>query len=160
MPFVPTDFTVPEKLVTPHFVARKLMFTDAELDYAAVMSSIDIIKATRGGDWPEPTLTYQDDQIDLAWHQREFEFHNQFPFTVLNPDETKCLGCFYFYPPGMRGETSKDADVDVSFWVTQESYDAGLYPILYHAIDNWLKTAWPWQKIAYTNIKLPELPKD
>jgi len=45
---VPSDFKVPEKLETPEFIIRKLCSSDAELDYKAVMSSIDIIKKTRG----------------------------------------------------------------------------------------------------------------
>jgi hypothetical protein len=36
----------------------------------AVMSSIDVIKKTRGGDWPTSDLTFEDDLIDLAWPAR------------------------------------------------------------------------------------------
>ena len=53
---VPEDFQIPESLETPEFTIRKLCFSDADLDYKAVMSSIDIIKKTRGGDWPSPDL--------------------------------------------------------------------------------------------------------
>ncbi len=47
---VVNDFQVPERLETPEFVIRKLVYDDAELDYKAVMSSIAIIRKTRGGD--------------------------------------------------------------------------------------------------------------
>lgn len=154
-PLVPKDFQVPEKLETPDFIIRKLCFTDAELDYKAVMSSVDLIKRTRGGSWPSPDLTFIDDQIDLAWHQREFEHRTSFAYTVMSPDEKECLGCLYLYPPRYRNETSKDADVDVSFWVTQKAYDKGLYVILYKTLDNWLKSTWPFKKIVYTNKEIP-----
>jgi hypothetical protein len=153
-PFIPQGFQVPERLDTPDFIIRKLCFSDANLDYEAVMSSIDIIKETRGGDWPSSDLTYTEDQIDLAWHQREFEHGSSFAYTVMSTDEKECLGCLYLYPPGYRSESSKDADVDVSFWVTQKAYDQGLYPRLYKVLDEWLKTTWPFKKIAYTNKKL------
>ena len=156
MEIVSTAFNVPEKLETPEFVIRKLMYRDAKLDYEAVMSSIDIIKKTRGGDWPTPDLSLEDDQIDLAWHQREFENRTSFAYTVMNPDGTECLGCLYLYPPGHRDESSKEADVDVSFWVTQRAYDQGLYLILYKTLDSWLKSVWPFKNIVYTNTELPK----
>ena len=152
---IPKTFEIPDNIKTNHFIFRKLCFLDASLDYDAVMSSIDIIHETRGGSWPDHTLTYLDDQIDLGWHQREFENRSSFAYTIMSPNETKCLGCAYLYPPGFRHETSKDADVDVSFWVTQEAYDQGLYPIVYHFLQKFL-SEWPFKKIVYTNKKLPD----
>ena len=156
MELIPESFVVPEQLETPDFRIRKLTFHDAVLDYEAVMSSSHIIKETRGkaGEWPSPTMTLEDDQIDLAWHQREFENRTSFAYTVMSLDEKECLGCFYLYPPGFRGDISKDADVDVSFWVTQTAYEKGLYPKLFTAIQEMLAT-WPFKKIAYSNVVLP-----
>src|SRR3990167_6280536 len=154
-PLVPIHFQVPERIETPDFIIRKLCFSDAELDYKAVMSSIDIIKITRGGNWPLPSLSFVEDQIDLGWHQREFENKTSFAYTVMSVDGKECLGCLYLYPPGYRNESSKDADVDVSYWVTQKSYDKGLYITLYKVLDSWLKSAWPFKKIIYTNKVMP-----
>ncbi len=156
MKLVPDSFEVPEKLETPEFVIRKMVFDDAQLDYKAVMSSIDIIKKTRGGDWPTEDLSFKDDQIDLGWHQREFENRTSFAYTVMSKDGTECLGCLYLYPPGYRSELSKDAEVDVSFWVTQKGYDQSLYSKLYKVLDDWLKTAWLFKRVVYTNKELPE----
>lgn len=156
MKLVSDSFQVPEKLQQQEFIIRKLMFDDAELDYKAVMSSINIIKQTRGGNWPSPDLSFKDDQIDLAWHQREFENRTSFAYTVMSSDEKECFGCLYLYPPGYRNEASKDADVDVSFWVTQKAYDKGLYLTLYKTLDTWLKSSWPFKKVVYTNVELPE----
>jgi RimJ/RimL family protein N-acetyltransferase len=153
MPLIPENFIVPEKLVTPKFVFRKLCYADAELDYVAVMSSIDIIKKTRGGSWPTADLSYVDDQIDLAWHQREFENRTSFAYTIMTPQDDKCLGCLYLYPPGYRGPRSQNSDVDVSFWVTQEAYNQGMYPAVYQALNDWLKTSWPFKNICFTNVE-------
>jgi RimJ/RimL family protein N-acetyltransferase len=155
MKLVPDSFNVPEKLETPKFIIRKLTFRDTDLDYKAVMSSIDIIRKTRGGSWPSPDLTYEDDQIDLGWHQREFENRTSFAYTVMSPDEKECLGCLYLYPPGHRNESSKNADVDVSFWVTQKAYEEGLYKELFQALDSWLKSTWPFKNVIYTNVEIP-----
>ncbi len=40
---VPENFEVPQKLEHEQFIARKLCASDTELDYQAVMSSIDIM---------------------------------------------------------------------------------------------------------------------
>lgn len=152
---VPNNFKVPEKLETPEFIIRKLCFSDAKLDYEAVMSSIDIIKKTRGGSWPSSDLSFVEDQIDLGWHQREFENKTSFAYTVMSTDEKECLGCLYLYHAGHRSEDSKDADVDVSFWVTQAAYDKGLYNTLYKTLDGWLKSTWPFEKVVYTNEEIP-----
>lgn len=153
--FVPSEFQVPEKLEASEFIIRKLCFSDADLDYRAVMSSVDIIKKTRGGSWPSPELSFVEDQIDLGWHQREFKNKTSFAYTVMSVDGKECLGCLYLYPPGYRDETSKHADVDVSFWVTQAAYDKGLYVTLYKTLNDWLKSTWPFKKIIYTNKEIP-----
>lgn len=72
----------------------------------------------------------------------------------MSLDEKECLGCLYLAPPGSRGEMTKDADVDVSFWVTQTAYDNGLYAVFFSTIKQWLAT-WPFRKIAYSNAILP-----
>lgn len=151
---VPNTFEVPQQLVHPSFVARKLCARDTFLDYMAVMSSIEIIRKTRGGNWPSPDLTFEDDMIDLSWHQREFENRSSFAYTVMNPDQTECLGCFYLYPAGFRGETPANCDVDVSFWVTEKAYDAGLYTELHDTLKKWLEEKWPFKKPFWSNKEL------
>jgi len=74
---------------------------------------------------------------------------------LISIDEKECLGCLYLYPSGFRNENSEDADVDVSFWVTQAAYDKGLYVVLYKTLDDWLKSTWPFKKIIYTNKEIP-----
>ncbi len=155
MNLVPESFLVPEKLEHPKFVIRKLTARDVYLDYLAVTSSIEVIKKTRGGNWPPKELTFEDDLIDLAWHQREFEHKSSLAYTVMNPDQTECLGCLYFYPAGYRAEAPENADVDVSFWVTQKAYDEGLYPELFKTIKDWLTKDWPFKNPHWTNKEIP-----
>ena len=153
MTLVPASFVVPEKLETPDFRIRKLTFRDADRDYQAVMSNIDLIRKSRGGDWPSAELTFEDDQIDLAWHQREFERRTSFAYAVMALDETECLGCVYLYPPGFRGQQSAGAEVDVSFWVVQAAYNRGLYAVLFGTIQRWL-VDWPFRSITSPTILL------
>lgn len=151
----PNNFDPPKSLEHPRFIARKLQARDVYLDYIAVMSSIDIIKKTRGGSWPTADLSFEDDMIDLAWHQREFENKTSFAYTVMSPDESACLGCFYLYPAGFRGEAPEECDVDVSFWVTQQAYNDGLYQELYTALKEWIAKEWPFKKPYWSNKEIP-----
>jgi len=154
MALVPATFVVPESLETPNFRLRKLTFRDADLDYKAVMANIDLIKRTRGGDWPTAGLTFEDDQIDLAWHQREFERRTSFAYAVMSLDEKECLGCVYLDPPGQRGTAAQNDDVDVSFWVVQSAYDAGFYASLFGTLRLWLRS-WPFHRVNYSNAEPP-----
>lgn len=136
------------------------MAKDAELDFQAVMSSIDVIHMTRGGKWPTSDLTLEEDRIDLSWHQREFEFKSSFAYTVMNLEETECLGCIYFYPPKNKmsdANKSNDAsiEVEISWWVTQKMYDQGFYETLSHDIKEWVKSEWPFKNVFWANKVLP-----
>jgi hypothetical protein len=153
---VPDNFTVPERFTGHGFVARKLMVLDLELDYAAVISSVDLIRKMRGGDWPTTRLTLEQDLKDLGWHEKEFENKSSFTYTVMNPEETMCWGCFYLYPPGLRGDIPNGADVDWSFWVTEDAYSQGLYEQLYSDISVWLVQKWPFKKPYCSNVLIPE----
>ena len=155
---VPKDFD-PPTLEKENYRARKLLASDVYLDYLAVMSSIDTIHNTRGGKWPTKDLTIEEDLIDLAWHQREFEFKSSFAFTIMNNDEAECLGCIYFFPPKapMSDAASKDdAEVSISWWVTQKMYDQGFYEVLSGDIKEWVETKWPFKTVFWANKLLPE----
>lgn len=149
------DFRVPDNIKTENFLFRKLTTRDVYLDYLAVMTSIDVIRKTRGGSWPTKDLAFEEDLVDLGWHQKEFESQSSFAYTVFSPDNTQCLGCFYLYAAGTRKEVDSSYDVDVSFWVTQDSYDKGLYEKLYDEIKEFLKR-WPFEKPYFSNDVLPE----
>src|SRR5262245_58847566 len=77
-PFVPADFRVPEKLETKEFRLRMLTVNDVVKDYDAVMTSVEHLKTI----WPESTwpegLTFEQDLIDLGWHQKEFQRRRSF----------------------------------------------------------------------------------
>ena len=74
-----------------------------EEDYAAVMSSADVLRGLFD-DWPDG-LTLEDDLIDLAWHEREFTTRRSFAW-IIRDGEGSYLGCAYVFPaPGERGRS-------------------------------------------------------
>ena len=116
--FVPKEFEIPEVLETDKFKLRMLTTNDVDKDYEAVMSSLNHLKGVFGGyasTWPPNDLTKKQDLTDIAWHQLEFQNKRSFAYTVMNLDESKCLGCVYIFP-----SEKKEYDAIVIFWVRKE----------------------------------------
>jgi len=143
--FVPDKATAPSGFETPDFRVRMLTVNDVVKDYDAVMTSISHLRGVfgPGSTWPSPDLTLEQDLIDLGWHQKEFQLGNAFAYTVMSPDETRCLGCVYVDPSEKAGYDAK-----VTLWVRQS--DAGsLDEVLFAEIKNWLADAWWFSAIAF-----------
>jgi len=98
--FVSSNFEIPESFVTDKFRLRMLTVNDVIKDYDAVMTSVDHLKGVFGPNstWPSKDLTIEQDLIDLGWHQKEFQRRTSFAYTVMNLDESLCLGCVYIDP--------------------------------------------------------------
>jgi hypothetical protein len=143
--FVPADFVVPLRLEHADFVLRPLLITDVVKDYDAVMTSIEHLYGVFGpnSDWPTQELTFEQDLIDLGWHHKEFQNRRSFAYTVMAPDEGKCLGCAYIYP------SERDSyDADAYCWI-RASHAEQLDQPLFETFKTWLQTSWPFQRVAF-----------
>ncbi len=130
---------------TARFRARKLCVNDLIKDYDAVMSSVERLQGVfgPGDDWPVG-LTLEENLVDLGWHQKEFEIARSFAYTVMNPEESQCLGCVYVNP---SEKTSYDAVVIL--WVRASEADTGLDEHLYEAVKDWIQQRWWFKRVAY-----------
>ncbi len=122
---------IPKKIKTTSFVAEVLSAKHGEEDFKEVMENEKCIKRTRGnaGSWPsKSTLTLEENRIDLSWHQREFENGLSFAYLLRDYGGTY-IGCAYLYPMNFRSviPDAKKYEVDFSFWITEKTYDEGLY---------------------------------
>ena len=144
---VPEDFVVPETLEHSRFRLRMLNVNDLIKDYDAVMSSTGHLQQTfsveSDGIWPED-LTIEEDLIDLGWHQREFTLRLSFAYTMMSPDESRCLGCMYINPTRKR-----DHDAKVTLWVRADELASGLDEELYKAVTDWVARDWPFTNPGY-----------
>ncbi|MFQ5530538.1 MAG: hypothetical protein ACE5FP_09330, partial [Gemmatimonadota bacterium] len=131
----------PERLETEKFLLRTLTVNDVVKDYDAVMTSVARLKKIfgRNTDWPTD-LTFEQDLIDLGWHQREFQRRTSFAYTVMNPTESQCIGCVYINPTRKQGY-----DAVVYLWVRDSEFEKGLDPILFDAVKAWVANDWPFQ---------------
>jgi len=143
-PFVPKEFKIPEKLETQEFRLRMLTVNDVVKDYDAGMTSVQHLKTIwPGGTWPEG-LTFEQDLIDLGWHQKEFQRRTSFAYTVVTPSESKVVGCVYINQTSKRGY-----DAVVYLWARQSELERGLESRLFSALKEWLAKEWPFKKVAF-----------
>lgn len=153
---LPRGFKAPVNLEFKDLVATPLTREDVEADMAAVNSSLDTIRQTRGGTWPAEAVTEEFNLLDLAWHEREFRDGDSFAYAVRDTSG-RYLGCFYLYPMGLRTELTErllEYDVDVSWWVTVDGYEQGYYQKLFDALQLWLKN-FPFSNVYYSNQEIP-----
>lgn len=143
IPFIPKTFVVPPQLETDEFRLRMLTVNDVVKDYDAVMSSVEHCKTIWGGKWPEG-LTLEQNLIDLGWHQKEFQTRRSFAYTVVQPNESRVLGCVYVEPTRKR-----DYDAEVYLWARQSELATGLEDRLYSAVREWVASLWPFKSVAY-----------
>ncbi len=146
MKIVPDNFKVSEKLETDKFRLRMLTVNDVVKDYEAVMTSIDHLRGVFGesSTWPSKDLTLEQDLIDLGWHQKEFQRRTSFAYTVMNLEETQCLGCMYIFP-----SDNHNFEVEIYIWVRQSAFEDGLDPLLEKAVKDWIGKDWPFRKVSY-----------
>ena len=144
-PFVPTGFIVPDTLQNEHFRIRMLTVNDVVKDYDAVMTSIDHLKEMfPSSSWPSKDLTFEQDLIDLGWHQKEFQMRSSFAYTVVSLDESQVLGCLYINPT-----TKGNYDATIDMWVRASETENGLDSILFDVVKNWISKEWPFKNVAY-----------
>jgi hypothetical protein len=147
MTFVPDDFMAPTALVTADFRLEPLGPQHNLADYAAWTSSIDHIKATPGfadWNWPDASLTIDDNLSDLVEHEQDFARRMGFTYTVLDPSSGDVIGCLYLYPAKQAGH-----DVKVRSWVVSDRAD--LDEPLWRTVSTWIETDWPFDAPDYAS---------
>ena len=145
---VPDEFSVPAGMETERYRLRMLTVGDVEKDYEAVMSSADHLRGVLDPDSPWPDgLTLEQNLIDLGWHQKEFQRRSSFAYTVMSPEEERCLGCVYIYP-------SETADADVLIWVRKNEAEP-LERELFERVRRWMAEEWPFATVRYPGRSAP-----
>ena len=146
--FIPTAYVIPELLETDRFRLRMLTVKDVKLDYDAVMTSIEHLQKTKpfgpNHKWPAKDLSFEQDLIDLGWHQKEFQKKSSFACTVMTLDEVECLGCMYIYP-----SENPRYDAIIMMCVRKSEVPNGLDKILFSIVKKWIQEKWPFNKVAY-----------
>ena len=134
------------ELATGHHM-RPIRGADVQIDYPAVMGSRSRLWAKYGDawGWPPAGMTYQQDLEDLERHEREMETRESFNYAVLDPEESRLLGCVYLDPPGERGES----DVVVSWWVVDGCVGSELEHYLAGFVPDWVMEVWGFSRPVF-----------
>ena len=154
---LPPGYVAPAELAYENLIARALTRADLADDVRGINASIELIRATRGGGWPEGPVTEDFNYVDLVWHEQEFRESTSFSYAVYDRDGTY-VGCAYLYPMGRRTPLSEALlanDVDVSWWVTPAAYARGEYARLYRALRHWVSADFPFREPHYSNAEIP-----
>ena len=140
-PLVSAEFRVPQRVNSAGFHLRMLSVHVVIKDFEAVMASAARLVGFMdpASTWPRG-LTIEENLIDLAWHHREFTIRHSFAYTVMNDDESRCLGCCYIYPSDKTG-----FDAMVFYWAREPEFDQALGECLRKSISS----DWPFKKVAY-----------
>jgi len=154
---LPDGAVVPTELAHEDIVIRAITRDDLDDDVRGINASMDLIRRTRGGEWPSEPVTPEYNYVDLVWHELEFREGDSFTYVVRRADGTY-LGCAYLYPMGRRRPLTEELlayDVDVSWWVTPEAYERGDYEKLHRALRHWLDAELPFAAPFYSNAEIP-----
>jgi hypothetical protein len=150
MRFYPDDAPVPAELRSDEFVLRPLRATDVDLDYEAVMATQEVLRRGSGGEWPRSDFTLAENLADLQGHEADFLARQGFTYTVMNPTETRCLGCVYAYPPVIDdGGRGRDYETEVWFWVRPDGVAGDLDRRLLTALAPWLRSDFAFARVLF-----------
>ncbi|HEX3815558.1 MAG TPA: hypothetical protein VHX59_22200 [Mycobacteriales bacterium] len=155
---LPTGWAAPTELSYDDVRAVAITREHLQDDVRGINASMELIRRTRGGRWPSEPVTADFNYVDLVWHECEFREGDSFTYVLYDAGGTY-LGCAYLYPMGRRRPLTEELaafDVDVSWWVTPDAYERGLYSKLYAALQHWIETAFPFTAAFYSNAEIPE----
>jgi len=143
---VAPDFPVPISVQAPGFRLVPLGPALVKVDFDAYMSSVEHLQKTftRSPNWPHAGISDADAMTDMETEVARFQARTSFAYSVLTSDGKRERGCIYVSPSPVPRY-----DAQVLIWVTKAEYDAGFDAELYAWASQWVKTAWPFKKVAY-----------
>ena len=117
------------------------------------MERREFLRVWEQSTWPADDFTLEANRADLVRHEREHLQGDAFTYTVMNPDETQCLGCVYIFPTtapmysrpeiaATDGEQWTDFEMAFYFWVRTSRLADGLDRRLLDALGAWFSNDW------------------
>jgi hypothetical protein len=92
-------------------------------------------------------MTLAENLGDLERHAADFAARSGFTYTVRAAGSDEIIGCVYIYPASAEAVASGEAVADVRSWVSADR--APLDVVLYEAVSQWLRSAWPFAAVSY-----------
>ncbi len=153
MDFHPANIPLPEETQTHRLLLRPLTVGHVDLDYDAVMASREQLNRWSQTTWPTPDFTLAENRADLERHQWEHGEGVAFTYTVLNPAQSRCLGCVYITPipdSATHHYAHEGYAAKVTFWIRSDELESGLESHLLATLRAWFAAEWPFDRVIYT----------
>jgi len=150
--FYPIGTPVPASTSTDRLLLRPLTVGHVDLDYDAVMASREQLNRWSQTTWPTPNFTLAENWADLDRHQREHDEGVAFTYTVLDPTESRCLGCVYITPIPESATYLYPNDsysARVTFWIRSDELASGLESHLLATLRGWFAAEWPFDRVIH-----------
>lgn len=139
-------FVAPASLDTPLLHLEPLGPQHTDRDFAAFMSCRPyILKTLHWNPWPPENFTLELNRRDLEGHQRRFEQHKQYTYTVLTPDQSRAIGCIYIDPA--EGQPANGSAAMLNWWVSETEAKRGYDEHLFAAVLGWIRAEWPFNTV-------------
>jgi len=158
--FTQDGCVAPKAFRTSTLSVRPLRVSDAEADFAALMDSREELRRSSQSSWPDDDFNVERNRDDLARHQMEHEAGDAFTYTVMDVEETRCLGCIYMVPlpfhlmrVGAAEELIEGAEWDAAaiyFWVRSSHLREGLEVELLAHITEWMTSERTFSRVLYS----------
>jgi hypothetical protein len=137
--FVPATFMIPPVPTVGDYTWNILEPEILAQDYAALTHAV--------GRSASMTITSEEDYGELKRHRWEFQHLTSFAYGILTADGTEEIACVYVNPSKKQGY-----DASVRFLMTERGVNENLQPMLEQKVREWIKTSWPFAKVAYVGM--------
>jgi hypothetical protein len=140
--FVPDKFMVPAPPSIGDYTWNILEPEILAQDYGALQHAAGRTGGNRS--------TTNEDYGELKRHRWEFQRQTSFAYGILTADGTEEVACVYVNPSKKQGY-----DATVRFLMTDRGAKEGLEPLLTAKVRQWIKTEWPFAKVAFPGVDIP-----
>jgi hypothetical protein len=140
---------ISEELYDEDFIIRPLRERDASLDFAAMLDRLEVQEWIDAGN----AFTYENNLSNVKRHADAHERRQALTFTVVNPSESRVLGCVYLDRVGdvYFVDEAKPLDPDaviLRFWVRDSEIDNDRDMEIFEVLELWLRT-WQLEQAVY-----------
>lgn len=142
MKFVPQDFMAPPVPEVAGYTWNILEPEILEQDFGA-------LNHVPGRTGPM-NITSDEDYGELKRHRWEFQHLTSFAYGILTADGSQEVACVYVNPSKKEGY-----DATVRFMMTEQGQKENLQPLLEQKVREWIKTSWPFAKVAFPGVDVP-----
>ena len=135
--FVSANFSVPQTLEAEQFTLLPIRPEFAELDFAAVMQSVEQLRNKFGSEWPADDFSIDQNRDEIEIHCGQFARRESFTYSVLSVKQDRILGCVYIVPNKIE-----PSNAEVIYWIRSDERSDRLENSLKETLQIWLHQDW------------------